>query len=74
MIHMIQTQLEAYRIAVETRAKAEVNWYNDEADATEVKACREKEQLRLDGLQSVIGMALRDYATRQPFNPSWEGE
>tara|TARA_R100000234_G_scaffold119896_1_gene104224 strand:+ start:1725 stop:2039 length:315 start_codon:yes stop_codon:yes gene_type:complete len=66
---MIQDQLNAYRCAVETRAKAEVNWYNEDADITEVRACREEEQLRLDGLQSVIGMAIREYAAREPCNP-----
>ncbi len=69
MLHMIDDQLTAYRIAVETRAKAEVNWYNDDADATELRACREEEQLRLNGLQSVIGMAIREYAAREPCNP-----
>ena len=70
MFYMINDQIEAYRRAVETRAKAEVNWYNDpDTDTTELRACREEEQLRLDGLKSVIGMALQDYATQQPFNP-----
>lgn len=70
MLHMIHDQIEAYRRAVETRAKAEVNWYNDpDTDTTELRACREEEQLRLDGLNSVIGMVLQDYATQQPFNP-----
>ena len=69
MLHMIEDQITAYRIAVETRAKAEVNWYNQDADATEIRACREEEQLRLDGLMSVIHMMLQDYATRPPFNP-----
>lgn len=69
MLHMIDDQIEAYRRAVETRAKAEVNWYNNDADMNEVRACREEEQLRLDGLKSVVGMVLQDYATRQPFNP-----
>ena len=61
MYHMINDQIEAYRRAVETRAKAEVNWHNDpDADTTELRACREEEQLRLDGLHSVIGMLLQN--------------
>ena len=67
---MINDQIEAYRRAVETRAKAEVNWHNDpDADTTELRACREEEQLRLDGLHSVIGMLLQEYAAEEPFNP-----
>ena len=69
MLHMIEDQITAYRIAIEARAKTEVNWYNEDADITEVRACREEEQLRLDGLQSVIGMAIREYAAREPCNP-----
>tara|TARA_R100001443_G_scaffold28822_5_gene42047 strand:- start:10544 stop:10867 length:324 start_codon:yes stop_codon:yes gene_type:complete len=66
---MIHDQIQAYRIAVESRTKTQV--YCDTADATydEVRSCLEEEQLRLDGLKSVIGMVLQDYATRQPFNP-----
>ncbi len=69
MLHMIRDQIDAYRIAVESRTKTEV--YCNTADATmdEVRACREEEQLRLDGLMSVIHMILQDYATRPPFNP-----
>jgi len=67
---MIIDQVDAYKIAVQTRAKAEVAWYtNHESDTTELRACREEEQLRRDGLVSVIHMFLQDYATRQPFNP-----
>jgi len=69
MLHMIEDQITAYRIAIEHRAKTEVNWYNKDADITEVQASREEEQLRLDGLKSVIGMAIREYAAREPCNP-----
>ncbi len=73
MLHMIHDQIEAYRIAVQTRAKAEVTWATNldglYADGSEVRACREEEQLRLDGLMSVIRMVLQDYATQDPFNP-----
>ena len=69
MLHMIEDQLEAYRIAVETRAKTEVNYYTKTTDMAELRACREEENLRLDGLRSVIGMAIREYAAREPCNP-----
>lgn len=69
MLHMIEDHIEAYRIAVHTAAKAEVNYYTKTTDLTELRACREEEQLRLDGLRSVIGMAIREYAAREPCNP-----
>jgi hypothetical protein len=69
MLHMIDDQIQAYRIAVESRTKTEVYCKTADANMKEVRACREEEQLRLDGLKSVIRMVLQDYATQQPFNP-----
>jgi hypothetical protein len=56
-------------MAIEARAKAEVNWCNEEADTSELRACRSDEQNKLDSLKSVIGMAIRESAAREPHNP-----
>ena len=72
MLHMIIDQIDAYKTAVETRERAQINFLFDldhPDDDCDVNACREEEQLRRDGLISVIRMFLQDYATRQPFNP-----
>tara|TARA_R100000149_G_scaffold61990_1_gene31727 strand:- start:168 stop:437 length:270 start_codon:yes stop_codon:yes gene_type:complete len=71
MLHMIDDQIEAYRRAVADTAKAravfQLNPHSDNND--NLVSCLEEEQLRLDGLKSVIRMVLQDYATQQPFNP-----
>ena len=71
MIHMIDEQIEAYRRAVRDTTRARdlfnTNPHNEHNDS--LVSCLEEEQLRLDGLRSVIGMALREYAAREPFSP-----
>lgn len=71
MLHMIDDQIEAYRRAVADTAKArticQLQATLDNQD--NLRSCLEEEQLRLDGLKSVIRMVLQDYATQQPFNP-----
>ena len=70
MLHMIDDQIEAYRRAVADTAKARaVFQLNPHSDNNNLVSCLEEEQLRLDGLKSVIGMALREYAAREPCNP-----
>jgi hypothetical protein len=69
MLHMIDDQIEAYRRAVADTAKAhavfQLNPHSTNNDS--LVSCREEEQLRLDGLKSVIRMVLQDYATQNPF-------
>ena len=71
MLHMIDDQIEAYRRAVADTAKAravfQLNPHSNNNNS--LVSCLEEEQLRLDGLRSVIGMALREYAAREPCNP-----
>ena len=75
MIHMIDDNIEAYRRAVADTAKArtilQLLTFLDSEDEWEdnLSNCLEEEQLRLDGLKSVIGMAIREYAAREPHNP-----
>ena len=71
MLHMIDDQIEAYRRAIETRVQTHMSFYYtlDDSGRAEVDDCIEEEQLRLDGLKSVIGMAIREYAAREPCNP-----
>jgi len=71
MFHMINDQIEAYRRAVRDTARAQclTDLNPSSTNHQEYRNCFEEEQLRLDGLKSVIGMALQDYATQQPFNP-----
>lgn len=68
---MIDDQIEAYRRAVAETAKAravfKLNPHSDNNNS--LVSCLEEEQLRLDGLRSVIGMAIREYAAREPCNP-----
>ena len=68
---MIDDQIEAYRRAVETRVRTYMSFHHSLADShpSHIEACNEEEQLRLDGLKSVIGMAIREYAAREPCNP-----
>tara|TARA_R100000388_G_scaffold79059_1_gene57703 strand:- start:948 stop:1280 length:333 start_codon:yes stop_codon:yes gene_type:complete len=71
MIHMIDDNIEAYRRAVADTAKArticqlQANLDNQD----NLRSCIEEEQLRLDGLKSVIGMAIREAAAEEPHNP-----
>jgi hypothetical protein len=71
MLHMIDDQIEAYRRAVADTAKAQticqLQATLDNQD--NLQSCHEEEQLRLDGLKSIIGMAIREYAAREPCNP-----
>tara|TARA_R100000773_G_C4217276_1_gene115832 strand:+ start:1855 stop:2124 length:270 start_codon:yes stop_codon:yes gene_type:complete len=71
MIHMIDDNIEAYRRAVADTARAravfQLNPHSENNDS--LVSCLEEEQIRLDGLKSVIGMAIREYAAREPHNP-----
>ena len=71
MIHMIENKIEAYKVAVERRVRTYVamNYNLNDSDMTDVNACIEEEQLKLDDLRSTMGMALREYAAREPFSP-----
>tara|TARA_A100001391_G_scaffold205404_2_gene205790 strand:- start:1064 stop:1543 length:480 start_codon:yes stop_codon:yes gene_type:complete len=68
---MIHDQIEAYRRAVADTARARTmcNLNPNAQHQADFLSCQEEEQLRLDGLKSVIRMVLQDYATQQPFNP-----
>tara|TARA_R100000458_G_C8153657_1_gene160409 strand:- start:121 stop:384 length:264 start_codon:yes stop_codon:yes gene_type:complete len=68
---MINDNLEAYRRAVADTAKARaifrLNPHSNNND--NLVSCMEEEQLRLDGLMSVIRMVIQDAAEQQPHNP-----
>ena len=66
MFHMITDNIQAYRMAVSATTHAQcVSRLNplgkniDEAD----------EQLKLDGLMNIIGIAIRQAAAEEPHNP-----
>ncbi|QDP63077.1 MAG: hypothetical protein GOVbin2277_4 [Prokaryotic dsDNA virus sp.] len=71
MLHMIDDNIEAYRRAVADTAKAravfQLNPLGKHNDT--LVSCMEEEQLRLDGLKSIIGMAIREAAAEEPHNP-----
>ena len=71
MFHMITDNLKAYRRAVADTARAQtITTINpSSANNEEYRNCYEEEQLRLDGLMSLIGMAIKDAAAREPHNP-----
>lgn len=71
MFHMINDNLEAYRRAVAdtARARAICNLNPHAKNQAEYLNCSEEEQLRLDGLMSVIRMVIQDAAEQQPHNP-----
>ena len=71
MIHMIDDQIDAYRRAVRDTARAQcmTDINPSSANQQEYRNCYEEEIKRLDGLKSVIGMAIREYAAREPHNP-----
>ena len=68
---MIDDNIQAYRRAVADTARARTmcNLDPHAQHQAEFLSCQEEEQLRLDGLKSVIGMAIREYAAREPHNP-----
>lgn len=71
MFHMITDNLESYRHAVAETAKAKaicrLNPHSDNHD--EYRNCYLEEQLRLDGLMSVIRMVIQNAAEQEPHNP-----
>lgn len=71
MFHIINDNIEAYRRAVTDTARSQGIMRLRPCDETiqELQSCREEEQIRLDGLLSVIGMAIQDAAAQAPHNP-----
>ena len=71
MIHMIDDNLQAYRRAVADTARAlaitRLNPHSDNQDT--YRNCVEEEQIRLDGLWTVIRMAIQEAAAEPPHNP-----
>ena len=71
MWHMITDNLQAYRRAVADTAKAKtickINPHSDNQDY--YRDCYLEEQVRLDGLMSIIGMVVKDAAAAEPHNP-----
>ena len=71
MFHMINDNLEAYRRAVADTANAQaITRLNPHSgNQTHYRNCVEEEQIRLDGLMSVIRMVIQDAAEQHPHNP-----
>tara|TARA_R110001583_G_scaffold8779_2_gene41565 strand:+ start:518 stop:886 length:369 start_codon:yes stop_codon:yes gene_type:complete len=71
MIHMITDNIDAYRMAVAATATAQsivrLNPLGKNLD--ELVNCQADEQVKLDGLMNVIGIAIRQAAAAQPHNP-----
>ncbi len=71
MWHMIDDNLEAYRRAVADTARAravfQLNPHSKHNDS--LVSCIQEEQLKLDSLKSIIGMAIKDAAAEEPHNP-----
>ena len=71
MFHMITDNLQAYRRAVASTATAQsitrLNPHSSNID--ELVNCQADEQLKLDGLMSIIVMAIKEAAAEQPHNP-----
>ena len=71
MFHIITDNLQAYRRAVASTATAQsitrLNPHSSNID--ELVNCRADEQLKLDGLMSIIGVAIKAAAAKQPHNP-----
>ena len=71
MFHMITDNLQAYRRAVASTATAQsitrLNPHSSNID--ELVNCQADEQLKLDGLMSIIVMAIKDAAAEPPHNP-----
>ena len=71
MMHMITDNITAYRYAIADRAKAEAIFKLNPLtqNMEELQSCREEEQLRLDGLMSIIVMTVKEAAAEPPHNP-----
>ena len=71
MIHMIDDNIQAYRRAVADTARAlAITRLNPHADNQDTyRNCVEEEQIRLDGLWTVIRMAIQEAAAEPPHNP-----
>ncbi len=71
MWHMITDNIEAYRRAVADTAKAQtickINPHSD--NQQNYRDCFMEEQVRKDGLMSVIGLAVKEAAAEPPHNP-----
>ena len=71
MWHIISDNIEAYRRAVASTATAQsitkLNPHSTNID--ELVNCQADEQLKLDSLKSIIGMAIKDAAAQEPHNP-----
>ena len=71
MFHMITDNIQAYRMAVSATAHAQcvsrLNPLGKNID--ELVNCEADEQLKLDGLMNIIGMAIREAAAQPPHNP-----
>lgn len=71
MWHIITDNIEAYRRAVASTATAQsitkLNPHSTNID--ELVNCQADEQLKLDSLKSIIGMAIKDAAAQEPHNP-----
>lgn len=71
MWHLITDNISAYRYAIADRAKAEALFKLNPLTQhlEQLQSCREEEQLRLDGLMSVIVMTVKAAAAEPPHNP-----
>ena len=71
MWHLITDNLQAYRRAVAATATAQsitrLNPHSIHID--ELVNCQADEQHKLDGLMSIIGMAIKAAAAEPPHNP-----
>ena len=71
MFHMITDNLQAYRRAVASTATAQsitrLNPYSTNID--ELVNCQADEQLKLDSLMGIIGMAIKEAAAKPAHNP-----
>ena len=71
MFHMITDNLDAYRMAVAATATAQsivrLNPLGKNID--ELVNCQADEQLKLDSIKSIIGLAIREAAAKEPHNP-----
>ena len=71
MFHMITDNIQAYRMAVSATTHAQcvsrLNPLGKNID--ELVNCEADEQLKLDGLMNIIGIAIRQAAAQPPHNP-----
>ena len=75
MYHMLMDQIEAYRRAVADTTKArtvlhlQANLDNEDEWDNNLRSCVEEEQVRLDGLLSVVKMLIQEAAIEEPHDP-----